>query len=65
MICSTSGSVQAPRNSCASPFCVKGTDCGRAASITGTNYVIDGGLIKTSQAPGSRYSTPAAMRPSR
>ena len=26
-------------------------DCGRAANITGTNYVIGGGLIKTSQAP--------------
>jgi hypothetical protein len=25
-------------------------DCGRAANILGTNYVIGGGLIKTSQA---------------
>ena len=26
-------------------------DCGRAANITGTNYVIGGGLIKTSRSP--------------
>ena len=35
-----------------SPFCVKGTV---AATITGANYMIDGGLITTSQAPGSWY----------
>ena len=27
-------------------------------NITGTNYAIDGGLIKTSQSPGSWHSTP-------